>query len=298
MIKNSLKNFVKNLIYVFVPMGIFYLFLLLTVFGLIETLGGALGQMISDLAELIHASVEDSSAAVNDFLGYAFGQLKWDGNYAETLRQILSGEWLKSTLTGFFETLNASTEGFEAQCGEIVGAFHTKLVAGMSVAAVLCYIGITAANFATRFLLRRNTAKRGVKKFVIAHTLVPIAQTLILVGFFVLFLFIRLYSLLVFAALLVLMAVLSLTAPWLIHRDKNLKLKDVLTGKNVLSHLAVVGIMIAFVLALSAVLFLINSLLAVLLIVPFALYCFCIADVNTDSFVCSLVENAKAQAEA
>ena len=46
MIKNSLKNFGKNLIYVFIPMGIVYLFLLIAVFSLIGVVFDAAGGVV------------------------------------------------------------------------------------------------------------------------------------------------------------------------------------------------------------------------------------------------------------
>ncbi len=298
MIRSSLKNFAKNLVYLFIPMGIFYLFLLLTVFGLAHFLIGGLSTMLSDLTSLIHVSVEDSSVSVNEFLKYAFGQIEWTGNYAAAIRQIFSTAWLKNTAMGFLETLNASTENFGENFSAIVLKFKDTLVAGVSVAAVICAIGVVLANFAARFAIRRKTARRNFKKFFLAHTVVPIVQAIILIAFYILFAFIRFYSLLALVVLLALSAVLSLTASWVVHSDKTVKLKEVLTLKNILSYLGSVGLIILLDLALAAALFAFDALIAALLMVPIVIYSFCIADVNTDAFVCSLVEKNAAPAAA
>lgn len=298
MVKNALKNFFKNLSYVFVPMGIVYLFFLIAVFIFIGSLVQSAGVMLSEAFSLVQSSVSESSASVNDFFSYAFGQLEWNGSFIHMIVRAFQTRWLSNTLIGFLETLNASTEGFGDQIYAIMDNFMAKLGAIVSVAATLCVLGIIFANFLTRVMVRKRTAKRGFKKFFVAHTVVPIVQSLFVVISVVVLVIIRYYGLLVVAALVVLSCTFSLTSSWIVHRNGDLKWKDVVTGKNILMHLASVGVILLLNIALAAAFFAVEPLLAILVMIPVILYSLNIVGVNTDSFVCGMIEERRAAAEA
>ena len=288
MIKNSLKNFFKNLLYIFIPMGIVYLFLLIAVFSLIGVVVDATGTAVTDTLNLIGSSVEESQANVADFLSYSFAQIDWGGNPFETIRTILDTRWLSTTVKGFFDTLGQNTEGFDDQLNAIVATFKNSLSAGIAVAATVIVVGVIGANYATRFAVRSKVAKRNFKQFVIANTLVPIVETLMLVASLWLIAKIKFYSLLVFVLFVILLGVLSLCASYLIYRNGKMKLKDLLTVKNVFKHFAVLCIIAAIDIALAVGLYLLSPLFALLLMIPIIIYSANIVDSNTDSYVSNL----------
>lgn len=290
MIRSSLKVFLKNLVFVFIPMGIVYLFLLLTVFYLISSVLGSAGGTLSRLTSLIDLSATESSASVNEFLAYSFEKIVWNGSLFDAVRQILDTDWLSETVNGFFHTLNVSTTGFEAQFNAILGDFASDLVSCVSVSAVTCVVGVILANYATRFAIRRRSARRDWKKFLLAHIVVPLAQAAVIVVTLGLFSVIRLYSLLVFFVMLLLSGAISLATAWLLHGSGKLRLREVLTFKNIMARLAVVGIVALLNAVLAVLLYLVNPFLSVLLMIPFLLYSFNIADLNTEAYVCSLAE--------
>ncbi len=294
MIKNALKNFFKNLIYVFVPMGIVYLFFLIAVFIFIGSLVQIAGAMLSDVFSLIETSVSESSASVNDFFAYAFDQLEWNGSFIYMIVRAFQTRWLSNTVKGFLETLNVSSAGFGESFDAIIGDFMVKFGAIISAVVILCVIGIVLANFLTRVIVRKNTAKRGIRKFVVAHTILPIVQALFVVGAVVVLILIRYYGLLVVAALLIMSCVFSLTSSWVVHRSGDLKLKDVVTMRNVLTHLASVGVILLLNVGLAAAFYAINPLLAILIMIPVILYSLNIVGVNTDSFVCEMIDKRRA----
>ncbi len=291
MIRQSLKMFWKNFIYVFVAMGIFYLFLLLIIFGLFHVISNALAQTLVDLSKLINSSIENSAASINDFLAYALGKIDWDGDLIEALKQILNSDWLLETLRGFFETLNASTVGFDEEMKTIVSDFSLELIIGISFSSIILFFGTSLASFATKFLIRRNNAKRNLKKFILANTLVPILQALILYLFLFIFSWLKLYGIIVNVALIILVGYLSLMASWLIYHDKTLKLKEVLNFKNVLQHFAIIGIIVLINISVGIVLYFINFVLDILLMIPLIIYSLSIINVHTDAYVCSLLKN-------
>ncbi len=289
MFRTAFKNFTKNFVYIFVPMGIVYFFLLLALFWLVNALTGAAAQMLSDLAEVIQLSSQQSSADVTDFLSYAFGQIDWNGNFFATLSQIFDTNWLSSTVKGFFETLSASTEGFDESVRLVLSDFSSAVVAHISIAVSLFALGVTIANFTTGWLVRRNSAKRTVKKFIVAHTVVPIAQSAVIVASTVLLSVIQYYSLLVFIASLIITCGFSLTASWIIHGKGIIPLKEILTPKNIVKHVAILGLSFLLDIIIAVLLFLLSPLFAILLMIPVFIYTFVIADVNSDSYILYLV---------
>lgn len=289
MVKNLFRNLRENFVYLFIPMGILYLFLLAALFFFFLAFAKSAGVMLNDLAALIHLSTEQSSASVNEFLSYSFGQLNWDGSLLEILQQVLNPAWLESTLRGFFATLNASTEGFEGEFTAIVNTFAGEVKGGLSLFAVLFALGVLAASYATRFAVRRRSAKRSLHKFLLAHTVVPFVQWALMLLSFALLFFISYYTLLVTAAAILLSSAVSLLCSWVIYGGGKVKLQQVINFRNILSHLAAMGILVLLNVAVFAALYALEPLFAFLLVLPIVLYSLAVADVNTDAYVLSLL---------
>ncbi|MDE6613722.1 MAG: hypothetical protein K2K28_04145 [Clostridia bacterium] len=288
MIKISLKNFFKNLIYLLIPMGIIYLILLLVIFGFISSTFANAKEMLSSLGELINTSAASSEQSVKEFLTYSINKIEWNGNFFDTLKSIISTHWLQNTVKGFFETLNATTEGFAAECTAILQEFKNRLITDISIAAACSILGVIAANYAVRFVLRRKTAKRTFKKAVVATAILPIAHTVFVILTFAVTSYLKYYSLIVLFVITAVSGLVSLTVSWLVHRDGNLKLSEVANAKNVLLHTASTAIIILLNAVLAAVLLYINKLLAVLIILPAIVYSLNVIVLNTDSYVISL----------
>lgn len=290
MFKNAFKNFINNIVYIFVPMGIVYFFLLIAIFWFVNAVMGCTVEMISSLSELIRVSSEQSSTDVTAFLSYAFEQIDWNGNFFATLSEIADEKWLSNTVTGFFETLNASTEGFDESIAAILNDFSGTLRAYLSLAVSVCSLGVTLANFTTGWLLRRSVAKRTIKKTIVAHTVVPLVQSAVIVASMLLLYFIRFYGLLVFAAMLIISCAFSLTSSWIIHGKGKIKLRRVLTPKNIIKHIAILGLTFLVDALLALLLYFINPLLALLLMIPVVIYTLAVVNVNTDSYIVYLVK--------
>ncbi len=297
MYRTAFKNFFKNIVYIFVPMGIVYLFLLIAIFTLFYAFVGQTGEMLAALIDLVKVSSEQSSADVSAFFAYAFEQIQWNGNFFDTLQEILDTEWLSTTVKGFFETLNASTEGFDASINAILSNYSAQLSMYFSIAVSIASLGVTLANFMTGWLIRRSAAKRTFKKFLVAHTVVPIVQSAVIIVSTALLSVIQYYTLLLFAAMAAISCAFSLTSSWLIHGKGKIGLKEVLTPRNIIKHIGILVLSFLMDVALAVLLFFVSPLLALLLMIPVFIYTFAIADVNTDSYMLYLVEK-KAKAEA
>ncbi len=297
MIKTALKNFFCNLVNLFIPMGIIYLFLLLAIFVFVSVFLQSSTEMIEQLVALIEDSSIKSNITITGFLTFAADRLDMSGGLFDVIEQILDGGWIGETVRGFFNSLGAGSGNFEGRLNEIIETYVGKLGTSLSVSIVFMSIGVALGFYATGFAVRRRSAKRGFRRTILAHTVVPIAETLIIVGCVLLVNSIRYYSLLVLIVCLIFMGIVNLTSSWILFGKGKIPFNQIVKGKNILSHIAVIGIIGLLVIVIAAGLFAIGPLLAILLMVPILVYSLVIIDVNTDSYVSRLTEKYVSVAE-
>ena len=297
MIKTALKNFFGNLVNLFIPMGIIYLFLLLAIFVFLSVFLQSSTEMIEQLVSLIEDSSGKSNVTITEFLTFAVDRLDMSGGFFDAIGQIFDGDWIGETVRGFFKSLGAGSGDFEGRLNEIVETYVGKLGDSLSVSVVFMSLGIILGFYATGYAVRRRSAKRGFKRTIIAHTVVPIAETLIIVGCLLLLNVIRYYSLLVLIVSLIFMGIVNLTSSWILFGKGKIPFNRIVKGKNILLHIAVIGIIGVLVLAIAAGLFMIDPLLAILLMIPILVYSLVILDINTDSYVSHLAEKYEGATE-
>ena len=289
MYKNGMKNFFKNMLYIFVPMGIIYFFLIFTTYGAVENFIKIIEKMFGDIFVLIDKSVEGSGTAIQEFIDYSIAQIDWSQDFGTVIKEILNTEWLQNTVIGFLQTLDISVEGFTTGFNEIIQTFISSAIGILIVAVVICALGIVLADFVTGIVVRRKTAKRNIKQKILHLVLEPLLSASISVALFFLTITIKGYVILVFAAGAIVYEVFTLILAWLIHKDKTVKLKDVITPANIMLNIAVAATIIAIDIAVFLLLYLINIFVAVLIIVPILIYSFKIIDHNSESYVKSLL---------
>ena len=256
MIKTSLKNFFNSILYVFIPMGIIYLFVLLAIFGFVTAAIGSATTTLGELSELVSRTL--------------------------------------TTVEEFFKLLGTSSEAFTADFTAIVVDFSAAIKLQFTLAIVCCYLGLLLANYATGFMVRRKNARRGFKKWIVANTVIPFVESLVLSGAFALAGAIRYYSLLVFAVIVTAYAFLALTSSWIVYGNKTVPFKEVVNGKNLLEYLASVALIFLCVAAFFFLVMFINFILAALVVIPIVVYALNIIKVNADSYVKGLAEGKTA----
>ncbi len=294
MIKTSLKNFFNSILYVFIPMGIIYLFVLLAIFGFVTAAIGSATTTLGELSELVSSTVSQSEISVSEFIVYAGEKLTWDGNIFNYIGQIIDTGWALTTVEEFFKLLGTSSEAFTADFTAIVVDFSAAIKLQFTLAIVCCYLGLLLANYATGFMVRRKNARRGFKKWIVANTVIPFVESLVLSGAFALAGAIRYYSLLVFAVIVTAYAFLALTSSWIVYGNKTVPFKEVVNGKNLLEYLASVALIFLCVAAFFFLVMFINFILAALVVIPIVVYALNIIKVNADSYVKGLAEGKTA----
>lgn len=292
MIKNTLKIFFKNLIYVFIAMGIIYLFTIIAILMFAVSTVSNIGTMLTDSLALVQSAVADSEVAVQEFLSYSVGQIDTNGNVFDIIYRIIQTDWLKNTLIGFLETLNASTEGFTNDFNVIIGRFTDKLIADCALSLSELAVGIICANYATRFVLSHKSTKWSVKKLLIARIAEPILLSIVVILAVIILTVFRKFAVLVYIAFFAVFAILSLLSSWIVHRDGTVKFKDVVNAKNTIMFLLSVFLVLMITVLFAVILFFVNALVAVLVVIPLLVYSLNIVAVSTNSFVCELIKKS------
>ena len=268
MIRSSLKTFFKNLIFVFVPIGIIYFFFVLIFFGLVQAVFSEAVNALGRLAELLQTSVGDAETTVYDYFSYAFAQIDWNANFFDVIRTVLDSGWLYNTLVGFLDTLNVTVEGFGDQAYGIVGDFAVAVAANFAVSLIAFVFVLLLANFVTRWVLRRENAKRGIGKKIIAWLV---------------------QSTVVAAVYIVVISFTAMLSAWLIHGRGKVKFRAAVNGRNMTGYFLSSVLIIAVCAAVLALIWLLFGILAaVLAALPVLIYAGNIIGVNADAYVLSL----------
>lgn len=290
MLKKALKNYFSNALYIFVAMGIIYLILIIVTYSFLFGTVKNLGIMLDDVFDLIDRSVELSGSAVEEFIDYALGQIDWSKDFGTVVKQIMDTNWLSTSVKGFLNTLNVSTENFTGDFNEILKVFADSVVNSLVVGIVLLFFGVYLANVATGFLVRRKAAKMNIKQVILNFVVSPLFLTALVFALMWLSTLIKGYTLILLALMGFAYEIISLTQSWFIYGRGTLKFSEVVNFKNVGFNILAAVIVIAIAVALFLLLMLINIFIAILIIVPVAVYSANIIGVNADSYVSFLAE--------
>lgn len=290
MYKNGLKNFFKNLLYVFVPMGTVYFILIFIIYGAVVNLFQNASVMLNDIISLVDKSISGSQSTIQDFIDYSISKIDWNQNIFDIIGEIINTKWIQNTVTGFLQTLDLSVEGFTGEFTQILNNFTESVKVLIVVAVVMLFIGIFVANSVTGLLIRRKTIKRNVKQFFLHRLLEPFITAIFAIALVLLSAVIKGYTIILLVVYAIVYEIMTMLFAWLLHRNKTMKLQDVITARNVGLNIAVAITIIAIDIALFILLYLINAFAAILIIVPALIYSFNIIKNNAESYIKSLIE--------
>lgn len=91
---------------------------------------------------LLDHSTTEPKEEVEAFFNYAMGQIEWNGNFFEILKDILDTNWLVETLQGFLKTLEVSVNDFSTQIDALVQQFMEALKLAIGIASVLFLLAL------------------------------------------------------------------------------------------------------------------------------------------------------------
>lgn len=290
MLKKALKNYFSSALYIFVAMGIIYLILIIVVFLFVMNTVQNLGVMFGDISDLIGNSVSLSGNAVEEFIDYTVDKIDWNADFVSIVKQIMDTNWIKTSIEGFLHTLNVSTENFTTEFDIILQNCLGSVITNLVVAISLLFAGVYFAGVATGYLVRRKTAKKNMKQVILNFIFSPLFLALTVFVLMWLAMLIKGYVLILLVVLGLVYEAISLTQAWFIYGRGKIKYKQAVNLKNVGSNVLAAVIIIAIVIALFVLLSVISKFIAVLVIVPVAVYSVNIIGVNADSYISELSE--------
>lgn len=291
MIKSAIKNYFVNLRYYFTPVGTLAIGMIIGLSILIPTSLSALSQALNNIKEIINDAQVDFNT-VKDYLTDSITSLNWSDPIS-SLRTLLSAEWLKTTLTECFSAFSAELQPYGDVITEEVNGALSVIKTGMVLFIVFTVVGLVSGYYLTRFLVRRNVAKRGFRKFMIA----TLADALITTG--LQFLCVCLYTIWkpsVFITTLLslaLFAFVSLLEAYLVHGRKKVKIKRILNVKNcfflILSDFLIFYFSIVLLFAAIAIT---NVIAGIFIGFSFVEIAFIVISLNAESYVLKNISKA------
>ena len=230
MIKQSVINFFRNLKYFFTPLGTLFLGL---IFGVSFLYSGFKVQVKQATTE-IQMITQETNISINDLKDCvieSFADVPWE-DPIEAIKLITSSEWLNGTLK---ENISNTIDNYQLYASDIENAVVNAVSGYIKyiVIFVICAIfGFISGFFLTKFLIRRNIAKRNFWKFV----LVTMLDSVLTIGVATLSMWLTLLwkPSIIFTSLvgIIIYGFISLFEAYIIHGYKKIPLKQVVNIKN------------------------------------------------------------------
>ena len=175
MIKRTLKNYLSNLKYIFTPIGVLTIFVLIGLSIVFTNVSNALSTMISEIQKLLEAQTVDYNAAKDTAINRVLG-LDWI-NYTESFQTLTSEAWLTDVLNESAQAAFPNSEEFVNQITQIVQTCIATILLNMMILLVLFLAGIIVGYMVLKFLITREMVKRSFIKSILKallHTIVNI----------------------------------------------------------------------------------------------------------------------------
>ncbi len=290
MIKQGIINFFKNLKYFFTPLGTLALGL---IFGLSVFIPGVISSA-SNLANDVQTILSDTSidfTALKDSLLSAVQTLDW-GDPFNALKTMLSNDWLMQTLNACVSSFVESTEVYTSQFSAAINTFTGDLVVYFAAVIIFLILGFIGGFFLTKWLIRRNIAKRSLWKYLL-NSLIDSLLTATLVAVCVWL--VSVWKPSVFISTLVsilLFGFIALLEAYIVHAWKKVDIKKVVNTKNIfqlfLTNVIIFVLTAIFVLLAIA---LTNMIAGVFIGIVLMEIAFIVTGLNAEAYAKSFVED-------
>lgn len=290
MIKQGIINFFKNLKYFFTPLGTLALGLILGLSVFIPGVISSTTTLVKDIQSILNDTSIDFTGLKNSVLS-AVQTLDWS-NPVNALETMLNNDWMLETLNECVSSLVESTEVYTSQFSTAINVFTQDLVVYFSVLIIFIILGLIGGFFLTRWLIRKNIAKRSLWKYFL-HSFIDslLATTLVVVCVWL----ISIWKPSVFISSLVsilLFGFISLLEAYIIHAWKKVDFKKVVNLKNIFKLF--LSDIIIFILAGVCVLIavaLTNTIAGVIIGIFLMEIAFIVIGLNAEAYTKSVVES-------
>lgn len=287
MIKQGIKNYFTSFKYFFVPLGTTFLGLIIGLSILFPGVSGVLHNFVDDLSK-IPQSFSMGFEEFIDSVTKSILALNWDEPLV-ALETMLSKEWLNS------EVLSILNEFFTANMEEI-NALVNPMIAEVRTYFIICIVcvvlGFVGGYFLTRYLIRKDIARREFWKYFLISFIDTILTTT-LVGICLWLLALWKFSVLISAIILLFVySFIALVEAYITYGFGKINPREVLNTKNVgkllLTNLIIFGISAVFTIA---ILLIFNSIAGIIIGVTLLEIAFIVISMNADSYVKEISSN-------
>ena len=284
MIKQSIVNFFKNLKYFFTPLGTLFLGLIFGVFFLYSGFKVQVKQATTEI-QMITQETNISINDLKDCVIESFADVPWE-DPIEAIKLITSSEWLNGTLK---ENISNTIDNYQLYASDIENAVVNAVSGYIKyiVIFVICAIfGFISGFFLTKFLIRRNIAKRNFWKFV----LVTMLDSVLTIGVATLSMWLTLLwkPSIIFTSLvgIIIYGFISLFEAYIIHGYKKIPLKQVVNIKN--SFLLFISNILIYIISFTISSFVIaitNAFVGVFIALPLVIVGIIVISLNAEAYI-------------
>ena len=284
MIKQSVINFFRNLKYFFTPLGTLFLGL---IFGVSFLYSGFKVQVKQATTE-IQMITQETNISINDLKDCvieSFADVPWE-DPIEAIKLITSSEWLNGTLK---ENISNTIDNYQLYASDIENAVVNAISGYIKyiVIFVICAIfGFISGFFLTKFLIRRNIAKRNFWKFV----LVTMLDSVLTIGVATLSMWLTLLwkPSIIFTSLvgIIIYDFISLFEANIIHGYKKIPLKQVVNIKN--SFLLFISNLLIYIISFTISSFVIaitNAFVGIFIALPLVIVGIIVISLNAEAYI-------------
>ena len=268
MIRYEIKNYLKNLIFVFLPALVFYSIIVFIAFMLIRNSVLQMGNFLNSNITFEEGSEKELTQMAVEY----FKTIDYSKFFINLFSDI---HYLPNLLKGFLDYLKANsatiTEGTEA-----LGEEYCKNIQNMVLAGLILYlVGVFLTSILCPILIaKRCKLKTGLKRTIIKIILSSIVFAAVIS---ITTIFIEKYEwmTLISAPLLLLLNLLSsLITAWAVQKSNKMKFKKVVNAKNIFALLIILVLILAIYFGIHYGISVLvkNAVIASLISIPLYLY--------------------------
>ena len=284
MIAQGLKNYIKNLKFVFNPLGTIALGFVFGLSILIPVIMSSANTLVESVKS-IFSNANIDLTALKESVVSAFQALNWS-EPLEAIKLMLSRDWLMQTLQMCLSTFVESMDVYTVPLTAAIDTFCISVFAAFVGLIMFVILGVIGGYFLVKCFVRRNTVKRTFKKYILAN----IVDTLL--SFLIIFVCAWLYTLWKYSIFIsvffafIIFGAIALFEAYIIHGRKKVNRADIVNVKNIVKLFVV-----RWPPALLVMLLILITNLYVGIFVGIALVqiAFVVIGINAESYVVELV---------
>ena len=288
MVITGLKNFWKNIKYIFVPLGTLFLSIIIALSVALPMLSDALDNMIGT----VHGTIVNAQISIAELRRLFLDELsRLPGDPMDAIVHVLTTDWISETLNKVLASVDASVAQEEQLIVGAVNHFTDAALGAVAILFMCSVIGIIVGYWLVKSFIRSNIARRALRHVILAY----IIDTLLIIVFSAvsarIYLLWRPGGIIAAIFTVILFGVVSLLEAYFLRGAGKIKFREVITFKNVWFLFLSNVVVLLCAAALSAVVYLIfGGLVTLFVALPLIAIAVIVNGMTAESYVIGKVE--------